>query len=134
MAYLDTAPLIAAEGMIWPLDTFLDSHGFERRPDICECRMRYAGPVEIVDESLHIRTELEARQIDWHSVLAVKAGSHVCEGCGFSFEPTVAPIYATEIVRNEAVRILRHECRVFTVNSFEADNCEDCQDCGDWEY
>ncbi len=72
MAYLDTTPLIAAEGIVWPLETFLDTHGFERRPDIFECRSRYSGPIEIVDEHLCVRSEFEARQVDWHSVVAVR--------------------------------------------------------------
>lgn len=61
MTYLGTTPLIAAEGMVWPLDTFLDSHGFERRPAVAECRSRYSGPVEIVDDRLRVRSEFEAR-------------------------------------------------------------------------
>lgn len=106
MACLAPSPSIHAEGLVWPLETFLDTHGFERRPEIDECRIRYDGPVEIVDDRLQVRSEYEARQVDWHSVLAVKAGSRICEGCGFSFEPVVAPIFATRIVRNAAGRIL----------------------------
>lgn len=134
MALLAFAPIVHAEGIAWPLDTFLDSHGFERRPDVFECRQRYEGPVEVVDDRLRVRSEVEARHLDWHSVLAVKAGSKVCEGCGLSFEPIADPIYATQLVRNETGLIVVRECRVFTVNSFEADNCEECQDYGEWGW
>ncbi|WP_454599090.1 hypothetical protein [Qipengyuania sp. SM2507] len=134
MTCLAPSPMIRAEGLAWPLQTFLDSHGFEQRPDVFECRRLYEGAVEIVDDRLEIRSVAEARQIDWHSVVAVKAGSRACEGCGLSFEPDVDPIYATSLVRNVAGRILRDQCTVFTVNSFEADFCEGCREHGDWEY
>lgn len=134
MGFLATPAIVRADGYAWPLETFLDSHGFERRPSVSECRDRYAGPVEILDEHLDVHAVFEARQIDWHSVIAVKAGSKVCEGCRLSFEPEVDPILATHLVRNVAGRILVAECRTFTVNSFEADFCVDCQVEGDWEY
>ena len=126
--------VINAEGMIWPLQTFIDSHGFERRPDLIECYTRYEGEVDIVDDNLRVVHVIEARHVDWHSVVAVKAGSAVCGGCGLSFEPSVDPIYATQLVRNEAGRLLRDRCYVFAVNSSDAEHCEDCQTYGDWDY
>lgn len=127
-------PLVRAEGIAWPLETFLDSHGFERRPDVFECRSRYAGQVEIVDERFELRREVEARHVDWHAVVAVKAGSKVCEGCGLSFDPDIDPIFATRLVYNTAGRLLRNECTVYTVNSSQADSCKDCRDHGDWGF
>ena len=134
MAYLDTTPLIAAEGIVWPLETFLDSHGFERRPEVVECRTRYEGKIEIVDDRLQVRSEVEARHVDWHSVLAVKGGSATCSECGGWFEPDFDPIYETRLVRDETGLVIPARCSVVVANRFDAETCENCQAYGDWEY
>ena len=133
MSCLAPLPRVHAEGIAWPLETFLDSHGFEPRPDVSECRARYAGAIEIVDERFELHRPIEARHVDWHSVVAVKAGAKLCEGCGLSFDPDVDPIYATRLVYDAEGRLLRSECAVYTVNSFAADNCESCRDYCEWE-
>jgi len=125
---------IEAEGLVWPLETFIDSHGFLRRPSVNECRSRFTGEVEVIDEQLTLRRADEARHVDWHSVLAVKAaGSTRCLECLMWFDSETAPIYACAVRRNVAGRILPHTT-TFVVNSFETDFCKDCQSYGDWEY
>lgn len=125
-------PHVRAEGIAWPLETFLDTHGFERRPDVSECRHRYEGAVEIVDDRFELHREVEARHVDWHSVVAVKAGAKVCEDCGLSFDPDVDPIYATRLVYNPEGRLIRSECAVYAVNAHLVDYCERCRDYAQW--
>jgi hypothetical protein len=126
---------IEAEGLVWPLETFIDSHGFLRRLSVSECRDRFAGEVEVIDEQLTLRRFDEARHVDWHSIIAVKsAGSTRCIECLTYFDPEIAAIYACSVIRNEAGRILPHNSHTFVVNSYEAEFCEDCQSYGDWEY
>ena len=125
---------VHADGLRYPLETFLACHGFTPRPDITECRLRFSGPIEILDEQMRRHKLAEARHADWHSVVAVKSGSVLCAGCGMGFDPDEDPIYACSVFWHDGKVREDAPLDVFAVNSYNAEYCEDCQDHGDWEY
>lgn len=78
---------IEAEGLNWPIETFLDAHGFVRTdtqvPDFAD----HPGTLDVVTLDGELLCGLEAATIPWRDVLAAHAPDHsmkfsLCPGCG----------------------------------------------------
>lgn len=78
---------IRADGLEWPLDTYLDARGFIRTNGEVPDFARFPGLLDVVTLSGELREKQEAATIPWHDVLAAHApdGSlqfGPCSNCG----------------------------------------------------
>lgn len=78
---------VRADGLDWPLETYLDARGFIRTNGEVPDFATLFGAVDVVTSAGELREGCELREIVWHDVLAVAipAGSmklDLCPGCG----------------------------------------------------
>ncbi len=91
-------PTIRADGMEWPLETYLDARGFIRTNGEIPDFAGHAGLVDIVTTQGELRENVEAITAPWHEVIATHPADgskdfSLCDGCG---ERMVATKWHTE--------------------------------------
>lgn len=120
---------IRADGMEWPLATFIDAYGFHQldwRSSTAPLDTDLTLEVVVREGDGVAVKRMIGRHVDRHNCLAIKGadGNSMCEGCGMPFEPDEPPIYASDVETR----------RVYTVNSYETEYCRDCQIEGEWDW
>lgn len=83
---------IHADGMDWPLETYLDARRFIRVDGEPPSFADAAGRVDVVTLAGELREGVELEGLSWHDVMAVAvpAGSMslgLCHGCGLQIVP-----------------------------------------------
>jgi hypothetical protein len=105
--------IIEAEGITWPLETFMDAHRYIRTRREVPDFATLPGVVDALMSTGEVREAIELRAIPWHDCLAVRVpdGSMklaLCHGCE-------ATIVAVEIVTKPG-----------GVFNLEQELCDDC--------
>ncbi|QQN73142.1 hypothetical protein [Croceicoccus sp. YJ47] len=90
---------IEAEGHVWPLDTFIDSHRFRRSDGDVPPIARSDWPLACITADCRIIEE-PARHVPWHTIIAYRApelSSHLaqCPDCGDTAE-IASSLFANE--------------------------------------
>jgi hypothetical protein len=82
------ARTIRADGMDWPLETYLDAYGFKRRDEFDPPpTIRHAAAVTLVREDLSLQLGQDAESVIWPGVIAFKLEGDFpgpCHWCGTS--------------------------------------------------
>ncbi len=112
---------IRADGMEWPLATFIDAYGFHQldwRSSTAPLDTDLTLEVVVREGDGVAVKRMLGRHVDRHNCLAIKVedGNSMCEGCGMFFEPDEPPIYASDVETR----------RVYNVNSYEKEDGSDC--------
>ncbi|WP_299307837.1 hypothetical protein [uncultured Croceicoccus sp.] len=107
---------IEAEGHQWPLDTFIDSHRYQRTASETPAIVRSDWPVSCVTKDCRI-IERPAGHAPWHDVIAYRApdlSSRLaeCPACG-----DVAEIASSLLVNEDGTLIL--DCPACGHDNFE---------------
>lgn len=69
-----TAPdIIRADGVDWPLLTFLDAYGYHRVDRFVHPNVDAASHVLTIDDAGQVRDPLYADAVDWHATYAWRA-------------------------------------------------------------
>lgn len=113
--------MIQAEGLTWPLETFLDAHRYIRTNGEVPPFHHLAGAVHAIMNTGEVRENVELSSIAWHDCLAVRVPSDsmriaYCHAC----DASIVPVKIINVVGGK-IAIEQEPCG--------GDGCD-----GDWEF